>query len=140
MITTREINVDLSKGGRLNRVTTKNVDASPLRVFDFPKIIFVDGIAQEMSEDFAIEIPKHKLIKSISTHNIADVADITEKKRRDDIAIEKKASKSTIQAIKTEPFPLNFITDDEGFKKLNTQFVFVEFDGLIQAFSRKELK
>ena len=68
MITTREINVDLSKGGKLNRVTTKNIDTSP-----------------------KVKLPKKPIkAKGISTSNIADVADIREKKRRDDIAEEKK--------------------------------------------------
>ena len=68
MITTREINVDLSKGGKLNRVTTKDIDASP-----------------------KVKLPK-KPVKAtgISTSNIADVADIAEKKRRDDIMAERK--------------------------------------------------
>jgi len=68
MITTREINVDLSKRGKLDRVTTKDIDASPK--VKFPK--------------------KPVKAKGISTSNIADVADIREKKRRDDIAKEKK--------------------------------------------------
>jgi len=68
MITTREINVDLSKGRKLNRVTTKDIDASPK-----VKLLKKSAKAQ-----------------GISTSNIADVADIREKKRRDDIAEEKK--------------------------------------------------
>lgn len=103
MITTREINVDLRKGSKLDRVTTKDVDASP-----------------------KVKFPK-KLVKAkgISTSNIADVADILEKKRRDDIAEEKK---------------LAVFIDNEGFKKLNMRFTFVEIDDLIQAFPRRELK
>ena len=69
MITTREINVDLTRGKlKLRQSTTKNIDAS-LRV----------------------EPPKGKIKpRGISTTTQADVADIAEKKRRDDIAIEKK--------------------------------------------------
>lgn len=68
MITTREINVDLRKGSKLDRVTTKDVDANP-----------------------KVKFPKKPIkAKGISTSNIADVSDILEKKRRDDIAKEKK--------------------------------------------------
>ena len=80
MITTREINVDLSKGSKLNRVTTKDVDASPK--VKFPK--------------------KPVKVKGITTSNIADVADIQEKKRRDDIMAEKKLAmkdKKTIMLV-----------------------------------------
>ena len=145
MITTRDIDVDLSKGGKLNRVTTKDVDASP-----------------------KVKLPK-KPVKAtgISTSNIADVADIREKKRRDDIAIEKKLAmkdekkliinekgeankgfkegdavyqeeKKTV-LVDNEGYAVAFI-DETGFKKLNTQFVFAEIDDLVQAVSRRELK
>jgi len=64
MITTREINVNLGKGRKLGRITTKDIDAS-----------------------IKVEQPKDKAIKTpiISTHNMADVADIAEKRRRDEI-------------------------------------------------------
>jgi len=79
MITTREINVDLSKGGKLNRVTTKDIDASP-----------------------KVKLPKKPIkAKGISTSNIADVADIREKKRRDDIAEEKKLAMKDEEKIVT---------------------------------------
>ena len=72
MITTKQINVNLSKGKlKLRQVTTKEVDAS-LRV-EPPK-----------------EPIKLKKIASITTTTLPDVADIAEKKRRDDIAKEKK--------------------------------------------------
>jgi len=69
MITTREINVNLTRGKlKLRQSTTKNVDASS-----------------------RVEPPKGKIKpRGISTTTQADVADIAEKKRRDDIAKEKK--------------------------------------------------
>jgi len=72
MITTKQINVNLSKGKiKLRHVTTKNIDAS-VRV-EPPK-----------------EPIKKKSLATITTTTLPDVADIAEKKRRDDIAIEKK--------------------------------------------------
>jgi hypothetical protein len=69
MITTRNINVNLDKGKlKLRHVTTKNIDA---------------GVR--------VEPPKEPVkTKSITTTTLADVADIAEKKRRDDIAAERK--------------------------------------------------
>jgi len=94
MITTRDIDVDLEKGNaRLNQKTTKDIDVSFREDFDFSKVIFVDGIAQEMLEDFMIEIPRPKEVirpPSISTHNMQDVADILEKKKRDKIMAKMK--------------------------------------------------
>lgn len=86
MITTREINVDLSKGGKLNRVTTEDIDASP-----------------------KVKLPKKPVkAKGISTSNIADVGDILEKKRRDDIAEEKKlAMKDEKKIVMAEKKPWN---------------------------------
>lgn len=106
MITTKQINVILGKGRtKLERVTTKKIDAS-----------------------IKVGHPKEPIkAKSISTHSMADVADILEKKRRDDIMAQRKASRSVKG-------------DDKGLEKLNMQFAFVEIDDLIQAFSRRELK
>lgn len=69
MITTREINVNLSKGKlKLRQSTTKDVDAS-----------------------IRVEPPKEPIkTRGVSTTTLPDVADIVEKKRRDDIAIEQK--------------------------------------------------
>lgn len=69
MITTREINVDLTKGKlKLRRVSTKDIDA---------------GVR--------VEPPKEPIkTRGVSTTTLPDVADIAEKKRRDDIAVEKK--------------------------------------------------
>jgi hypothetical protein len=69
MITTRQINVNLAKEKlKLRRATTKDLDA---------------GVR--------VEPPKAPIkTKSITTTILADVADIVEKKRRDDIAVEKK--------------------------------------------------
>ena len=105
MITTKQINVNLSKEKlKLRRVTTRDVDA---------------GVR--------VEPPREPIkIRGVSTTTLPDVADIVEKKRRDDIAVEKKIS----PVIKT---------GEEDLKKLNKQFVFVEIDDLIQAVSRREL-
>lgn len=69
MITTREIDVNLKKGHRkLIHVTTKNVDAS-----------------------IKVELPKEPIkTQGISTNSMADVADIAEKRRRDEIMAERK--------------------------------------------------
>ena len=69
MITTRQINVDLAKEKlKLRGVTTRNIDA---------------GVR--------VEPPKAKIKpRGVSTTTLADVADIAEKKRRDDIMVEKK--------------------------------------------------
>ena len=69
MITTRQINVDLAKEKlKLRGVTTKNIDA---------------GVR--------VEPPKAPIKpRGVSTTTLSDVADIAEKKRRDDIMAEKK--------------------------------------------------
>lgn len=67
MITTRDIKVDLNIGRRpLKQKTTKEVD------------VYVKQGK-----------PKPSKI-AVSTHNIEDVADIAEKKRRDDITAQRK--------------------------------------------------
>jgi len=68
MITTREINVNLDKGQpNFKRMTTKDVDAS-----------------------IKVKPPKEPVkTQSISTTTLPDVADIAEKKRRDDIMAER---------------------------------------------------
>lgn len=73
MITTRQVNVDLTKGKlKLRHVSTKDINA---------------GVK--------IEPPKAPIkARGVSTTTLPDVADIKEKKRRDDIAKEKK--KATI--------------------------------------------
>lgn len=73
MITTKDINVILEKGqGKLKQMTTKDVDAS-IKVVQ-PK-----------------EPVKPKII---STHSMADVADIMDKKKRDDIMAQRKANRA----------------------------------------------
>ena len=69
MITTRQINVNLSKGKlKLRHVSTKGIDA---------------GVR--------VEPPKEPIKpRGVTSTTVADVADIREKKRRDDIAVEKK--------------------------------------------------
>jgi len=72
MITTKQINVNLSKGKiKLRHVTTKDIDAG-VRV-EPPKAPI-----------------KKKSLATITTTTLPDVADVAEKKRRDDIAEEKK--------------------------------------------------
>ena len=68
MITTSQINVDLTKGKlKLRRATTKDIDA---------------GVR--------VEPPKEPIKpRSVSTTTLPDVADMAEKKRRDEIAAEK---------------------------------------------------
>ena len=76
MITTRNINVNLNKGKlKLRHVTTKDIDVG-LRV-EPPK-----------------EPIKKKSLVTITTTTLPDVADIAEKKRRDDIMAEKKLAMS----------------------------------------------
>lgn len=69
MITTKQINVNLTRGKlKLRHVTTRNIDA---------------GVR--------VEPPKVPIkTKSITTTTLPDVADIAEKKRRNDIMAEKK--------------------------------------------------
>ena len=131
MITTRQIDADNSKKEeRLKRTTTKDIDVSIKRD---PIIIFIDETAQEMLEDFEVELPKSNPSQSVSTHNIADVADIAEKKRRDEIMAEKKEV-----SLKTEVLPFGEnIEDDKGF---NLQYAIVEIDELLQGVLRRELK
>ena len=107
MITTREINVILAKGRKLKRTSTKEVDAS-----------------------LKVKQPKNPVKpKSISTHSLTDVADIVEKKRRDDIMAERKEGKKGK-------------ADGKGLEKLNLRFTFVDFfcEDTIQGFPRRELK
>ncbi len=69
MITTRDIKVDLSRERKLlNQKTTKGIDVYVKRGTPKPSKIVV------------------------STHNIEDVADIAEKKRRDEIMVQKKTA------------------------------------------------
>lgn len=121
MITTREIDVNLKKGNLKHRqVTTKNINA---------------GVR--------VEPPKEPIKpRSITTTTLPDVADIAEKKKRDDIMAEAKKAENKIAEIVVEAGEkiITKMVDEEGFKKLNTQYVFVEIDGLIQAISRRELK
>jgi len=69
MITTREINVNLNKGKlKLRHVSTRNINA---------------GVR--------VEPPKEPIKpRGVTTTTLPDVADIAEKKRRDDIAEERK--------------------------------------------------
>lgn len=96
MITTKQINVNLSRGKlKLRHVTTKDVDAS-VRV-EPPK-----------------EPIKRKGLATITTTTLPDVADIAEKKRRDDIAIEKKlAMKDEKKIVISQAIPKKIIVRNE---------------------------
>ena len=128
MITTREIdvrlhraNVNLEKAKLKHRqVTTKNINA---------------GVR--------VEPPKEPIKpRSVTTATFPDVADIAEKKKRDDIMAEAKKAENKIAEIVVEAGEkiITKMVGDEGLKKLNMRHVFVEIDGLIQAISRRELK
>jgi len=144
MITTRQVNVNLDRGKvKLRHVTTKDINV---------------GVRVEPPK----EPIKKKSIATITTTTLPDVADVAEKKRRDDIMAEKKlamkddkklvinkkgeASKgfmegdAVYQKEEEVEKKLAVFIDEAGFKKLNTQFVFVEVDDLVQAISRRELK
>ena len=85
MITTRNINVNLDKGKlKLRHVTTKDIDAS-----------------------IRVEPPKEPVkTKSITTTTLADVADIAEKKKRDDIMAERKLTmKDEKKVVMAEKIP-----------------------------------
>jgi len=93
MITTRQINVDLTKGKlKLRRATTKDIDA---------------GVR--------VEPPKEPIKpRSVSTTTLPDVADMAEKKRRDDIAVEKKlAMKDEKKIVMADKKPWKEMTDEE---------------------------
>ena len=81
MITTREINVNLDKGQtKLKQVSTKTIDAS-----------------------IKVEQPKEPIkAQGISTTTLADVADIAEKKRRDDIAAERNSFQKNMAIYQVE--------------------------------------
>ena len=146
MITTRQIDADNSKKEeRLKRTTTKDIDVSIKRD---PIIIFIDETAQEMLEDFEVELPKSNPSQSVSTHNIADVADIAEKKRRDAIMAEKLKEGYLANAKLNQKISEDFkyvdsegiqidVEDDKGF---NLQYAIVEVDELLQGILRRELK
>ena len=84
MITTRQVNVDLNKGKlKLRRATTKDINA---------------GVR--------VEPPKEQIKpRSVSTTTLPDVADMAEKKRRDDIAVEKKLAMKDEKKIATVEGP-----------------------------------
>jgi len=146
MITTRQIDADNSKKEeRLKRTTTKDIDVSIKRD---PIIIFIDETAQEMLEDFEVELPKSNPSQSVSTHNIADVADIAEKKRRDAIMAEKikpgdeniavsYGTMSEGETMSLKQAKEVYAENDKGF---NLQYAIVEIDELLQGVLRRELK
>ena len=121
MITTRQIDVNLKKSKLKHRqVTTKNINA---------------GVR--------VEPPKEPIKpRSVTTATLPDVADIAEKKKRDDIMAEAKKTENKIVEIVVEAGEkiITKMVDDDGLKKLNMRYIFVEIDGLIQAISRRELK
>ena len=131
MITTRQIDVNLEKGKLKHRqVTTKNVNA---------------GVR--------VEPPKEPIKpRSVTTAALPDVADIAEKKKRDDIMAERKKAEVEEKAMREGENKIARIVveagekiitklvDEEGLKKLNMRHVFVEIDGEMQAVSRRELR
>ena len=95
MITTRGIFVKLEKGRKqFLRVTTKDIDAS-----------------------IKVKPPKDRVGKDpmISTNKLGDVADVTAKKRRDDIMAERKRLEKTKVKKKPEKVKKAWkeMTDDE---------------------------
>ena len=75
MITTKDVDVDLEKGiARLDQKTTKDIDVS-----------FKPDKPKKETKPKEVIRPQ-----SISTHNMQDVADILEKKKRDEIIAEMK--------------------------------------------------
>ena len=137
MITTREIDVNLKKGNLKHRqVTTKNINA---------------GVR--------VEPPKEPIkSRSVTTATLPDVADIAEKKKRDDIMAEKVAFEKGDAVYQDEKGKLIVkekpeksikeiakeagvkIAKEANIEKMNIRHVFVEIDGLIQAVSRRDLK
>ena len=128
MITTRQIDVNLSKGKLKQRhVTTKDINPGA-----------------------RVEPPKEPIKpKSISTNALPDVADIADKKKREEIIAEKKKvekrnvpTEAEEKAMREDVVNVTTVSeiDDKAFEKMNTQYVFVEIDGVVQAVSRRELK
>lgn len=122
MITTKQINVNLEKGNLKHRqVTTKNIDA---------------GVRVE---------PPKEPIKSRSVSTNALPTDIDEKRKRDAIMAERKKAEERNVPTETEAMNESFdisdaVYQEEEFKRMNTQYVFVDVDGIVQAVSRRELK
>jgi len=85
MITTRDIDVDLEKGiARLDQKTTKDIDVS-----------IKPGKPKKETKPKKVIRPQ-----SISTHNMPDVADILEKKKRDEIIAEMKEKPKLVEPSK----------------------------------------
>jgi len=109
MITTRNIKAEIPRQeGRLKQVTTKDINVN-VKVPESPNL--------------------QKTVQ-VSTHNIADVEEIAEKKRRDEIMAEKK-TEPTLQIKKRT---------DEALERFWMQYAIVEVDELLQGMSRRELK
>ncbi len=106
MITTGSIKVNLSEGqAKLKRVTTRNVDAS-----------------------IKVEHPTQKPV-ALSTRNLPDVADIVEKKRRDDIMAERKlAEKDEKKVVMVEKVIVHPVTKDIKVGKTTTGEYEVELE------------
>ena len=116
MITTRNIKAEIPRQeGRLKQVTTKDINVN-VKVPESPNL-------QKTAQ--------------VSTHNIADVEDIAEKKRRDAIMVEKKMAISHDGMADMETKEWFDVEDDKGF---NLQYAIVEVDELLQGILRRELK
>lgn len=121
MITTRNIEADDSKKEKkLKQVITKDIDASP------PKA----------------ENPSREKTRGVSTHTIADVADIQEKARRDKIMAEKgmAVAYDGMADMETKGLKEARELDVENDKGFNLRYAIVEIDELLQGFPRRELK
>jgi len=113
MISTRNIKADIPKqAGKLKQATTKDIDT---------------GVPMP-------EKPNPQEPVQVSTSNIADVADIAEKQRRDAIMEEKNQQGTEVFYSPIVSFDMK---DDRSF---NLQYAVVEIDGLLQGISRRELK
>ena len=90
IVSTRNINAILEKAKRMKGPTTKDIDVSPPRLTDEDK-----ARIKEVNEK------KRKTI--LTTHNMEDVGDAAEKKRRDKIAIQaRKTRKEGAEALAKE--------------------------------------
>ena len=85
MITTRQIKVDEKRVKDLNLVTTKTID---VKQFDNYATVEIDGLLQDLPAEMARGIDR-PVGETVTTHNLPDVEDIAEKKRRDEIMAHK---------------------------------------------------
>ena len=123
MITTRQIEADNpKKEEKLKQATTKDIDTTP----PMPKNLNPQKATQ------------------VSTRNIEDVADIAEKKRRDEIMAEKGIAVSYDGMADMETKGLNkakeLTVENKNEKAFNLQYAIVEIDEILQGIPRRRLK